>query len=84
VSRLSGGKPCGCKQRAQALDDAGEFLKTIVERGLNAAANAILPHPAGDGEVADMAMRIVNGKNTNEGLVLRAAREQLVNKVGNG
>jgi hypothetical protein len=84
VSRLSGGKPCGCKQRAQALDDAGEFLKTIVERGLNAAANAILPHPAGDGEVADMAMRIVNGKNTNEGLVLRAAQEQLVNKVGNG
>ena len=82
VSRLSGGKPCGCKQRAEALDKAGEFVTAVVERGLNAAANAMLPHPAGDDEVAQMAMRIVNGRNTNQGLVQQAADEQLGNQAG--
>ena len=68
VSKLLGGKPCGCGQRANALDRIGASASRVFERAANAVLNAVVPsHPQPE-EIALAANSLAEHPGLNEGL----------------
>lgn len=62
------GKDCGCNKRKDVLDAAGEAISAVVERGLNAALDVVLPSPVELDDVAAIANSLHASPLTNEGL----------------
>jgi hypothetical protein len=62
------GKDCGCAKRQNALDAAGAVVSGVVERGVNAALNAVLPNPVEQDDIAAIANSLHASPLTNDGL----------------
>jgi hypothetical protein len=65
---------CGCKARQMRLDAFGQGVSSVVERTLNAAANAVMPNPVSDDEIDAMANAIAASPQTNPGLIEQAKK----------
>lgn len=68
VSKLLGGKPCGCGERANALDRLGARASRVVERAANAVLNAVAPSNPQPEEIARVANSLAEHPGLNEGL----------------
>lgn len=75
VKRVTRRKDCGCKGRQVWLDSVGAAASAAAERALNAAANAVAPHPFSDDEVNAVANSLAASAGTNRGLVEHAAKQ---------
>lgn len=63
------GKDCGCTSRQAAMNRAGEAISSRVEKAINAAVNAVLPHPVDGEEVVAVMNAIAKNPAINRGLV---------------
>lgn len=66
VKKLVGGD-CGCSKRKHWLNEAGVRAAAVIQDGLNAVANQLLPNPVTDDEVAEAASAMRESPFTNYG-----------------
>ena len=66
--KLLGGRPCGCGERANALDRLGGKMSLVVERAANAVLNAVLPASPAPDDVAKVSQYLHEHAGLNEGL----------------
>ena len=62
------GKDCGCASRQAAMNRVGEAISGHIENMINAAVNAVLPHPVEGDEVAAVMNAIAKNPAINRGL----------------
>lgn len=67
------GKDCGCPHRRNKLNALAEHATKAISSVANRALLAMLPHPAGEEEVAALAQAIAASPLTNQGLRDKAA-----------
>lgn len=73
ISKLIGGKPCGCAGRANALDRLGAGASMVVERAANAVLNAVVPANPQPDEIARVANSLAEHPGLNDGLREKSA-----------